>query len=191
MTNSTLLYEELSSELEDMITSGVYIAGDKLPSVRSMAKGRNISITTVLKAYRDLESHGLINTVPQSGYYVSYNTGMAPNINTLESRQPEIDNFDLDQMITEHPDNPTLHLFGAGRCDKSLVKVPQMNTLLSKLIHSGDLDEHMRMPIRGNEELRKQIIKLMYLRNSNINPDQVIIMTNCFSAIYFAPLQTE
>ena len=72
MTKNTTLYEELSKEISEMIDSGVYIAGDRLPSVRSMAKGRNLSNTTVLKAYRDLESAGLINTIPQSGFYVSY-----------------------------------------------------------------------------------------------------------------------
>ena len=186
MTNNTTLYDELFKELTEMIEKGVYIPGDKLPSVRSMAKGRNISNTTVLKAYRSLESAGLINTIPQSGFYVSYKAGGSPNITTLESRKTEIDTFDLDQMLSENPDNPTLHLFGAGRCDKKIVNVPQMNTYLSKLIHSSEMNDHMRMPIRGNEELRKQIIKLMYLKNSNITPDEIIIMTNCFSAIYFA-----
>ena len=186
MTKNTLLYKELSKEISDMIENGVYIAGDRLPSVRSMAKGRNLSNTTVLKAYRDLESAGLINTIPQSGFYVSYKAGMSPNINVLESRQTEIDTFDLDQLLSENPDNPTLHLFGAGRCDRELVDVPQMNTYLSKLIHSKGQGNNLRMPIQGDEELRKQIIKLMYLRNSNITPNEVIIMTNCFSAIYFA-----
>ena len=186
MTTNTRLYEELARELRELIETGVYIPGDKLPSVRSMAKGRNLSNTTVLKAYRSLESAGLINTIPQSGFYVSYRAGMSPNISTLESRQTEIDTFDLDQLLSEHPENPTMHLFGAGRCDKEIVNVHQMNTYLSKLIHSEEMNDQMSMPIRGNEELRKQIIKLMYLRNSNITPDEVIIMTNCFSAIYFA-----
>ncbi|MPQ72153.1 GntR family transcriptional regulator, partial [Pseudomonas sp. MWU12-2323] len=45
-------------------------AGDKVPSVRQLSQQRDISITTVFKAYSLLESRGVIESRPQSGYFV-------------------------------------------------------------------------------------------------------------------------
>ena len=65
------LYETLASDIEGLIDQGTYKTGDRIPSVRLFARQNNVSITTVLEAYRLLESKGLIEVRPQSGYYVS------------------------------------------------------------------------------------------------------------------------
>ncbi len=44
--------------------------GERVPSIRSMSKQTGVSIMTVLEGYRRLEDMGLIESRPQSGYYV-------------------------------------------------------------------------------------------------------------------------
>src|SRR5512143_2583440 len=71
--DSAFLYERVASELAELIRIGTFRAGERIPSVRQMSRQRKISITTVLQAYMLLEDQGLIETRPQSGYYVRPN----------------------------------------------------------------------------------------------------------------------
>lgn len=56
--------------LREYIDKGVFGPGARLPSVRKLSAQFNISISTVLQAYARLEDLGVIEAVPQSGYYV-------------------------------------------------------------------------------------------------------------------------
>jgi DNA-binding transcriptional MocR family regulator len=65
------LYEKLAKDIEQQIHKGVYRDGDRLQSVRETSRQRQVSITTVVRAYLLLESRGLIASRPQSGFFVS------------------------------------------------------------------------------------------------------------------------
>ncbi|ONT92213.1 2-aminoadipate aminotransferase, partial [Burkholderia cenocepacia] len=65
------LYEKLADDIERLIRQGVYRHGDRIPSVRQASQQHRISITTVLHAYLLLESRGLLESRPQSGYFVN------------------------------------------------------------------------------------------------------------------------
>jgi len=70
MNEEPLLYEKLAGELAGMITGGVLGHGDRLPSVRRLAKDRRLSVSTVVQALRQLEDGGLVEARPQSGFFV-------------------------------------------------------------------------------------------------------------------------
>jgi len=65
-----MLYENLANEFATLIGSGQLRPGDRLPSVRHLARQRALSISTVVQALRTLESRGMVEARPQSGYYV-------------------------------------------------------------------------------------------------------------------------
>ena len=65
-----MLYENLANEFATLIGNGQIRPGDRLPSVRHLAKQRSLSISTVVQALRTLESRGMVEARPQSGYYV-------------------------------------------------------------------------------------------------------------------------
>jgi len=65
-----LLYESLAQEFADLIGDGRLRPGDRLPSVRHLAQQRKLSVSTVVQALRALESRGMVEARPQSGYYV-------------------------------------------------------------------------------------------------------------------------
>ena len=68
-------YDKLADDLQAQIENGVYRPGERIPSVRQASRQHRISITTVLRAYLVLESRGLIESRPQSGYFVKARTG--------------------------------------------------------------------------------------------------------------------
>lgn len=69
------LYEKLADDIEKLIRQGVYSYGDRVPSVRQTSQQHRLSITTVIHAYLLLESRGLVESRPQSGYFVSLRSG--------------------------------------------------------------------------------------------------------------------
>ena len=65
-------YAEVAERIELLIDKRVMKVGDKLLSVRALSKEQGISLSTAFQAYYLLESKGLIEARPQSGYYVKY-----------------------------------------------------------------------------------------------------------------------
>ncbi|WP_290902983.1 PLP-dependent aminotransferase family protein [Aquabacterium sp.] len=64
------LYEQLAESLEQRIREGQLRPGERLPSVRQACTQAQVSAATVFQAYYLLESRGLIEARPRSGYYV-------------------------------------------------------------------------------------------------------------------------
>ena len=62
-------YMQLYRYLRDAITHGEIGEGERLPSLRSLAKSTELSITTIEKAYDQLLVEGYIYSRAQSGYY--------------------------------------------------------------------------------------------------------------------------
>lgn len=72
MNEELLRYEKLAGELAGMIAGGVLGHGDRLPSVRRLARERRLSVSTVVQALRQLEDRGLVEARPQSGFFVRH-----------------------------------------------------------------------------------------------------------------------
>jgi len=75
MAQSPVRYESLAQELGELVLSGRLRPGAKIPSVRRTSVERGLSPGTVVQAYRLLESRGLVESRPQSGFYVSEREG--------------------------------------------------------------------------------------------------------------------
>lgn len=64
------VYQQLATMLEGMISDRSLRAGDRMPSVRHFSSQHGVSIPTALQAYVTLETRGLIEARPKSGFYV-------------------------------------------------------------------------------------------------------------------------
>ncbi|MGX6979156.1 GntR family transcriptional regulator [Vagococcus elongatus] len=65
------IYEQISSQIKEMIMTGKLKAGDALPSMRKLAKSLHISVITTQKAYEVLLHDGFIETIPAKGTFVA------------------------------------------------------------------------------------------------------------------------
>lgn len=65
------IYEQITSQMKNMIITGVLKEGDLLPSMRFLAKELRISVITTKRAYEDLERDGFIETVTGKGSFVA------------------------------------------------------------------------------------------------------------------------
>ncbi len=65
------IYEQITSQMKAMIMSGQLQTGDSIPSMRALAKSIHVSVSTVQKAYEDLQRDGFIETTVGRGSFVS------------------------------------------------------------------------------------------------------------------------
>ena len=65
------IYEQITSQMKAQILSGALPSGEKLPSIRALARDLRVSVITTKRAYDELEAAGLLTTVPGKGCYVA------------------------------------------------------------------------------------------------------------------------
>lgn len=65
------IYEQISSQIKNMIMEGKLVSGEPLPSMRGLAKDLHISVITTQRAYEDLTRDGFIETVSGKGSFVA------------------------------------------------------------------------------------------------------------------------
>lgn len=64
------IYEQITSQIKNMILNETLKPGDPLPSMRLLAKELHISLITTKRAYEDLEKEGFITSVVGKGSFV-------------------------------------------------------------------------------------------------------------------------
>jgi GntR family transcriptional regulator len=65
------VYRQLIDQVRGGIASGMLAAGDQLPTVRQLAVDLAINPNTVVRAYRELELGGLLETHQGTGTFIS------------------------------------------------------------------------------------------------------------------------
>lgn len=67
------VFEQIKNELMTLISLGVLEPHSRLPSIRQIATETGVNINTVKKAFSELETHGVIYSVPGTGSFVNMN----------------------------------------------------------------------------------------------------------------------
>lgn len=82
---------QIKNRISYLIGSGEYTAGDRLPTVRSLALDLDISYNTVNRAYMDLERDGVIMTRKGRGTFVSEQISHPTNESDMQTLQLLVD----------------------------------------------------------------------------------------------------
>lgn len=64
------IYQQIISQIKELIMSGELSAGDALPSMRTLAQQLRISVITTKRAYEELEKDGFIENFAGKGCFV-------------------------------------------------------------------------------------------------------------------------
>ena len=95
------IYRKIAGNLEKKILDGVLKTGNKLPSLRTISNEYGVSISSILQAYYMLESKGLIEARPQSGYFVTYCNKLFPNIIATSKPNKIIEPDETENIISK------------------------------------------------------------------------------------------
>jgi DNA-binding transcriptional regulator YhcF (GntR family) len=64
-------YDQVRRQVTALVSSGDLRPGDRLPTVRGLAQDLGLAVNTVARAYRELESAGVIETRGRAGSFVT------------------------------------------------------------------------------------------------------------------------
>ncbi|WP_163399082.1 PLP-dependent aminotransferase family protein [Flavobacterium fluviatile] len=188
MKNSNYLYLQFADVIEKQIKSGLLSVGDKLPSIREVCAETGYSMSTVSKAYYEIESRSLIESRPQSGYYVS-------NISARIAPEPtpsspvltthNIDREDLIDLVYGNMTDKNVTMLSLGFPSNELLPIAKLNKgmvqAMRQLPNSGTSYEEMQ----GNVNLRKEVARWSFAWGGTLNEDDIITSPGCVSAISY------
>lgn len=86
------IYKQVKNQLKNAIITNELKQGDKLPSIRVLARDLGISVITTKAAYEELESDGYVETIPSKGIYVSNKNKILIREEQLQSIESLISN---------------------------------------------------------------------------------------------------
>jgi DNA-binding transcriptional MocR family regulator len=185
------LYHSVAHDLGEMIRGGTLGPGDKLPSVRSLCRTRGVSPSTVLHAYETLESAGLIESRPRSGYYVSQKRTPAPvpRASTPKSRSTRVAVSDLVfDTLEASRDRGVVPLGSAFPSPTQFPWAKLARYLGSSARHMDPWDTVESLP-PGSVDLRRQIARRYLRLGMSIGIEQIIVTAGALEALNLA-LQT-
>ena len=67
------VYLQVVDQIKSAAASGALQAGESLPSIRPLAEELRVNRNTIAKAYTELESQGVIETLPGKGCFLKEN----------------------------------------------------------------------------------------------------------------------
>jgi DNA-binding transcriptional MocR family regulator len=180
------LYQEVAERIEHLIAKRAMKVGDKLLSVRALSKEQGISLSTAFQAYYYLESKGLIEARPQSGYYIKYSPQHTLDIPAPSEPADEAVPVSLDDMISSvYHDlrSDKLINFSLGAPSFQLLPIAKLNkSVVQSLRETPDSClnyEH----IQGNINLRGQIAKLSFNWGGSVGQDDIVVTAGCMEAL--------
>ncbi len=183
------LYNRIAYTIENQIYNDVLKIGDRLPSVRIMSKEHGVSISTILQAYYMLESKGLIEARPQSGYYIRFSPRKFPQIPIMS--QPK-------SLLTRNNAEDIIGEVYSGIADESLMKfslsVPSQELLPIAKLNKAVTESMRCLPgsgttyenIQGNEKLRRQIAKWAIHWDGKLTHEDIVTTAGCMNALSFS-----
>jgi DNA-binding transcriptional MocR family regulator len=179
------LYQKVASGLEDQIKNGTLKTGDKLPSLRTLHREQDVSLTTAIQAYLELESRGLIVSRPQSGYYVNYRPSRLsiPSVNKpLAEEEPEC----VEALITKMYSTLTakdVTKFSMGVPENELLPIAKLNKELVNAMRNLDGSGTQYDTIQGNLKLRNAIARLTYTWNGSLSGEDIVTTAGAMNAL--------
>jgi DNA-binding transcriptional MocR family regulator len=184
-------YRELAEELADLVARGTLRVGDRVPSVRKLCRERSLSPATVMRAYELLESRGLVEARPRSGYYVSAQPPPAaePRHSRPRAGRTRVEVNDLVFEILEAARDRDVVPLGSAFPSPALFPWAKLARYLGSSARHMDPWSTVESLPPGNVELRRQIAR-RYLRfGTRVAAEEIIITSGALEGLTLA-LQT-
>lgn len=181
------LYESLAAEIAKMITAGVIKSGEKLPSIRKLSSQRDVSLSTVMQAFRVLEDRGLIEVRPQAGFFVRRQLlRQVPKTSTPPAQPIPVAIDDVRRRILQESQSGQGVALGCALIDRELFPNMALQRLLSGLTRrQPDLIGSYAFP-PGRIELRRQLARRSLEWGGELDPEELVITSGCIEALHLA-----
>jgi DNA-binding transcriptional MocR family regulator len=179
-------YIDVSERIEKLIDNGVLKVGDKLLSVRALSKEQGISLSTAFQSYYHLESKGLIEARPQSGYYVKFSREHILDLPKAGDPPDDAVPVSVDEMISSvyHDLNSDkLIHFSLGVPSIELLPAAKLTKSVMQAIRDSKTSCMQYEHIQGNLALRRQIARQAFNWGGTPAEDEIVVTAGCVEAL--------
>ncbi|CAL95085.1 PLP-dependent aminotransferase family protein [Azoarcus olearius] len=180
------LYDRLFLDIEQRIRDGVLRAGERLPSVRRACEAQRLSPSTVLRAYYLLESRGLIEARPQSGYYVRsrpVGTLAEPDMSRPQAASRALAVSDFIFEILDAVKDPAVVPLGSSFASPALFPLDKLARCLAAAARHMDPRATVTDLPPGNDELRRQIALRYLAAGATVSPGEIVVTSGAMEAL--------
>jgi DNA-binding transcriptional MocR family regulator len=184
--DESLLYERVARLIESQVAKGTLRVAERIPSVRSMSRTAGVSIATVVQAYMHLESAGLIESRPQSGFYVRpvqahrLEQPKPRTVRVLRPRSVASDVLDACREALLRTDIVPMH---AAFTAPSLYPTARINNLIREVLREHPLHSGELIASPGHAALRRELAKRLSLYGAATDPNEVVITNGTMEAL--------
>jgi DNA-binding transcriptional MocR family regulator len=190
-STSRPLYQQLCDRLLALIHSGALQRGDRLASVREMARQQDVSPATVMQAYRALEDQRVIEARPRSGFFVAVSAPTrrrAPPMAVPEISAPPVESRAVDvsrlsEQVMRAASDPRFLSFGAACPSGDLFPPDRLRKALSRALQRqhAALGRYPFAP--GIRPLREAIARRALSWGCTLDPERILITNGCLESI--------
>lgn len=182
----TPLYTQIAKRMAQLIDTGAFKAGQKLPSVRDTAAQEGVAISTAVQAFRWLEERGLVLAKPKAGYFVAprRRTLALPSVSRPPNRSLPVERQSRSGVIlTQQPDGQGVSFGGACPKDQTFFHDERIRVALSRAarVHRQTLVEYDQSA--GALELRQAVARRALHLGCNLAADNVVVTASCTHAV--------
>lgn len=181
------IYKQLADYIEEGIVNGTFPLDKPLPSERHLAKEFNINRSTVVAAYDELESNGLIERNRGSGTTISKDIwGITkkriPSWNRYVESGSFLPNLPVTQRIRQKTAEEKLINLASGELSEDLFPMKSLREITSTRSFIGSLGyDHPQ----GYKILRETIVKhVKQYRKIETNSSSILITSGAQQALY-------
>ncbi|MGM0899721.1 MAG: PLP-dependent aminotransferase family protein [Bacillota bacterium] len=181
------IYKQLAEYIENGIADGTFPPDKPLPSERQLANELNINRSTVVSAYDELESNGLIERKRGSGTTISKDIwGITkkriPSWNRYVEAGSFLPNLPVMQRIRKEMESHKLINLASGELSEDLFPLSSFSEITSTRSFTGSLGyDHPQ----GNEILRNTISEhVQKYRGIETSPSSILITSGAQQALH-------
>ena len=166
------LYRQIYEHIRQEIREGKLLAGERLPSTRSLAEYLQAARSTVDYAYDQLLSEGYIEARPYKGYFVCRLEG----IFALEQEPDKEAEPETDSPGTEMPEEEGVINFSPYGIDMNGFPFSVWKRITKNILNDGNSDLFAQGEPQGDYDLRLTISRYLHSsRGVNCKPEQIIV----------------
>jgi DNA-binding transcriptional MocR family regulator len=182
------LYTRIAGNIAQRIRTGTLKAGDRLPSVRMLCQEHGISMNTAKRVYLELEGLSLVESKPQSGYFVSQVQqkrlplpGTSKPSSVSSAKEPD----EWIQKVYLTMGRKDLTLFSSGAPADELLPLRGLNKEMMSAIRQlqGSGTRYEELP--GNEKLRRVIAARSFSWGGSLQENDLVTTAGGMNALSF------